>query len=615
MEEKEKVYQEVVYVPKIELQFTNEKILDDDEKSKEDLYSHTARDLRKALQHVDILLSIFIAFKSISIFFPIPLEMVRPETLTIITQTLFGESSVLVGLFAVITWWGIEYFSDLSGKLKNFMKMGISISPWFKRTRKDLLIGKCQEISSLAKQIAVDSIAIQVIPSLIVRLGNCGNCNFSNLTSSETIEIPYSVAKDGFQTIGVCEKDCGVNTKFSINTYSETQAQSLFEKSVIDRSIPKNVLGAGLVPLPRRDMPFLGNDKICFDPNYAKGHYINPVQFSNWDAWMETGILAVLCIRLSIAFLGYWLFRLADPFSTCGGKHLCPPKQYVLVEEDGCDSPEELKNKTEKALRKIALKQIIIYTIITNAALLNLIIVVARNKDRDKTKDSLYLGVTLTFAFVLPLVAACYLNRDKLLNRENWKLICERLMFWKKRPTESLPSSGFFSRIRAKSPLGTRDTEQKDEESKEDGLLGKWGFKSKTTFKENKSSSTSKKAKVKTEVTHLLPSHKGQGASNDPMSSRSKNSKGKSNVVSFSVDDSTSNVQMTPLPRKDRREKDIKAIASVENSVPRLKTPLVGHCWIHPPLNLNLNLNLKAAVKKEMWEMCHQVSYHQVWSF
>jgi len=152
-----------------------------------------------------------------------------------------------------------------------------------------------------------------------------------------------------------------------------------------------------------------------------------------WDVWLKSGLLAMFLIRLFVAILGFWLLRLADPLSCCNGKYISPPAKYTLIEQS--ENVSELQDNTNTALTFIARKQVVMYALITNLALLNLIIVLCSDKNRNMTNDLILFLIILSVAIFVPLVALIIFRRTLNSQRTTpctiWTSMKEYMMFWK----------------------------------------------------------------------------------------------------------------------------------------------------------------------------------------
>lgn len=353
--------------------------------------------------------------------------MFRPEFGTLIKMHLSGASSAKFCIYALVVWWGVEYFSQFHSVLKKYINPDYLKAPCFAdkaflQQRSELLYDRCDEIVNLSNAIALDNVTIYHIATEVLAFQKHCNCKFPHVHTKE-LDIPLTVAEFGMEAIDVCQGSCD-DVKNSIpevpkwlfNIEGQSLQEMVDEKGMIPAQKYEYV-----IPIPSKNMSFVGNSTLCFDPTYSRQKYFMPPKTNVriFDVWFKTGILPMLSLRLFIAVFGFWLLRLADPFSSCDGRYLNPPKKYVLEESD--ESLTEMKDNTLLALRSIALKQVVLYIIITNLALINLIIVVAGNNDRDNSKDALYLGTTLSVALAVPMAAACFFNRKSGNQFKFWR--------------------------------------------------------------------------------------------------------------------------------------------------------------------------------------------------
>ncbi|GFH53869.1 hypothetical protein CTEN210_10345 [Chaetoceros tenuissimus] len=421
-----------------ELQDAVEKFAENAEKKFEEVSSNAGATLAKILFRIDVASSVYVLYKGISLFLPVPLEMFRPEFGTLIKMHLSGASSAKFCIYALFVWWGVEYFSQFHSVLKKYINPDYLKAPCFAdkdflQQRSELLYDRCDEIVNLSNAIALDNVTIYHIATEVLAFQKHCNCKFPHVHTKE-LDIPLTVAEFGMEAIDVCKGSCD-DVKDEIPEVPKWLVN--FEGKSLQEMVDGAVIPAQkfeyVIPIPSKNMSFVGNSTLCFDPTYSRKKYFMPPKTNVriFDVWFKTGILSMLSLRFFIAVFGFWLLRLADPFSSCDGRYLNPPKKYVLEESD--ESLTEMKDNTLLALRSIALKQVVLYIVITNLALINLIIVVAGNNDRDNSKDALYLGTTLSVALAVPMAAACFFNRNS----------GNQFKFWRKKED----SSSVFERL------------------------------------------------------------------------------------------------------------------------------------------------------------------------
>ena len=379
------------------------------------IQSKVGETVERIFFQIEVASNLFVGYKVLSIFLPAPLDMFRPSFNNLIRNNLFGVQSTAFTAVIVAIWWGVEYFHMFAAHFQVYFNLDYLKSPCyadkdFLKARAEIIAGKCDELITLSNQVSLDNITIHHISLEVLAFQNECNCAFPNVNTQMT-GIPYAVAQYGYESVDVCGATCTEDSK--IPDALEVNGEEVNDLIAQGAVIPPGNLK---VYYPKYDLPFLANDTVCFDLQYTRKQYMMPPKSdaSFWDVWMRSGLLAMILIRLFIAVLGFWLLRLADPFSCCDGKYNSPPPRYSVADNE--ENLKEMKEDTVSALTFIARKQVIFYIVGTNIALLNLIVVVAKSRDGHPRKYIAYFGVVVGVAITVPLSAALFWNKDRIFS-------------------------------------------------------------------------------------------------------------------------------------------------------------------------------------------------------
>lgn len=155
------------------------------------------------------------------------------------------------------------------------------------------------------------------------------------------------------------------------------------------------------------DPTFLGNSVVCNDPAYAKKKLLEEAGSSKasfWQVWINSGILAPILVKMSVANFGIAVLHLADPLSICGGKYEGPPGNYNL---GGPAQMLAMRAQKEKRLALSALAQILIWGGMTFAWALNIFLSQTAGPTNavDELRGTLLLGVSIVSLIISWLVS------------------------------------------------------------------------------------------------------------------------------------------------------------------------------------------------------------------
>lgn len=125
-----------------------------------------------------------------------------------------------------------------------------------------------------------------------------------------------------------------------------------------------------------------------------------------WGIWVSSGVLAHIILPMAVARFGVSVVRLADPFMSCDGKYVGPPKGFQFNES----GVEGLMKKTKEDLILAAKGRVLFWALFTNVLMLN--IAFARNQAVSKG-DSAVAAVIIPAAVIIAILAQIASKRIK----------------------------------------------------------------------------------------------------------------------------------------------------------------------------------------------------------
>lgn len=155
------------------------------------------------------------------------------------------------------------------------------------------------------------------------------------------------------------------------------------------------------------DPTLLGHSIVCNDPAYAKTKLLEEASSSKasfWQVWINSGIIAPILVKMSVANFGIAVLHKADPLSACGGKYEGLPRSYYL------GSPAQMlamRAEKEKRLALSALAQILIWGGMAFAWALNIFLTQTEGPADavDELRGFLLFGVSIVSLIVSWLVS------------------------------------------------------------------------------------------------------------------------------------------------------------------------------------------------------------------
>mmetsp|Transcript_6658 Transcript_6658/g.7660 ORF Transcript_6658/g.7660 Transcript_6658/m.7660 type:complete len:350 (-) Transcript_6658:184-1233(-) len=250
----------------------------------------------------------------------------------------------------------------------------------FIRQRSDIVNGICTDLVSMENEWGLAKIQIDEVKAEVDSFNSSCGCHFPNKSLYAAFgEMPLGDA----ETIGF-------DNEWIVTTDDEL-------------SVP--------IWSPSLNSTFLGNETVCVDRDYARNEILvaEETDISFWEAWIMSGLLANLLIKIAVTNFGVNLLKLADPFCTCGGTYECPP---LVMTSDGDGNyyqeiasiivDDAVKKDKASALHIIATRNTLIWGFITNSCLLSLLVVAASNLDVFLRIDYILFASIMIISLLVP---------------------------------------------------------------------------------------------------------------------------------------------------------------------------------------------------------------------
>ena len=277
-------------------------MIESDASDLEFLEQKSSEVLKKILKQIDIAGTLYSIYVCIALFFPSPLRLFRPSFIVQAKQFLFGVDKYTFIATILIIWWGIQYIAllllspELKIYLKNLMADPCFLDGDFIRERSDIVHEVCSELIDMENEWGLAKIQIDQIKAEVNSFNSSCDCHFpnKNLYPAFGSMSPVDAEVIGFDNEWLVATDEEVNTP---------------------------------IWSPSLNSTFLGNETICVDRDYSRQEILvaDESDLSFWEAWIMSGLVANLLIKIAVTNFGVSLLKLADPFCTCGGTYECPP--------------------------------------------------------------------------------------------------------------------------------------------------------------------------------------------------------------------------------------------------------------------------------------------------
>jgi hypothetical protein len=359
----------------------------------------------RILKQIDIAGSLYSIYLCIALFFPTPIVLFRPSLAVRAKQLFFGAGKLTFMTTVLALYYAYVYLipflasPEVSIYLKNLMTDPCFLDGEFIANRTAVVKDICTNLINMENRWAVATVQIkQLIIEVDLFMGNCG-CPFPG---------KYLHSEYLSQQITKGNEEYGFTEDWGVSIHPAVLVENLVDSNPSDFD----------VKYPSTAFDFLGDETICVDKNYARQEILvaSDTGLSFWELWLSSGLLASLLVKFAIANFGIALLRYADPLCICNGRYESPPKamnsnannEEREEAETFLDVDESIKKDKIRALKAVALRQCLIWGIITNSSLVTLVVASLKTPlDEYRRLDYIIFAIIVTLCVVGPI--GCFL--------------------------------------------------------------------------------------------------------------------------------------------------------------------------------------------------------------
>jgi len=351
---------------------------DADVSALDQLNQRSAAFVQRLLDQIDIAGSLYSIYVVITLFFPTPLILFRPPLAVRGKQLFCGIRKYTFISTLLILYWGYEYFFKLLALpevqifLKNLVTDPCFLDGDFIKDRTAIVRETCFDLITMENKFGL--VDAKIIGAMDV-INEC------------SIPFPCQGLNDFYD---LNPNEYGLNRSFSdeqLATSTHTFWELLECKSTYNA--PSH---------------FIGNETICIDRDYSRTEIMvaDDTGLSFWELWIQSGLLAVLLLKFVLANFGVALLKMADPFFVCNGEYESPPEVIdgdLTEEQEGNERRTLLnvnvgmKNKKIAALKTVALRECLVWGLLTNLSLVCLVIASSSNLDKFQKLDYVVFAI------------------------------------------------------------------------------------------------------------------------------------------------------------------------------------------------------------------------------
>jgi hypothetical protein len=326
---------------------------------------------------------LYVGYQCLTLFFPSPLIIFRPNIRVMVVQFLFGARQMTFMLICLAVWWGARYFRTF--------ELVANFEVWAKLIYQDPCVADRDYVQYIGGNISEICGAMVDMES---------NWKLDNRTIHNVLEmIPLMnqcCSRLPYESLG--DLMPGADARETMESFGFEYSQS-------------NDICPGSCYLMEQSAEFVGIMDACTDNSYVREEILDiteDTQFRWWDFWISSGILASIFLRAGVANFGIGLLRVADPLMQCGGKFLGPPTNYELPAED----MRRLRESKENNLRFFGFGTVFFWGLFMNLMMLNIFLAShGSSQEGGGDKNDATVGIILVLFSFFPLTISWYACR------------------------------------------------------------------------------------------------------------------------------------------------------------------------------------------------------------
>ena len=338
------------------------------------------------VQQIDVASSAFVLYLWLSLFFPSPLYIFRSRMSVTFKRYIFGAKKALFIILVLAIWWGVEWFRKFS--------IVLEVQLYFQ----SLLQNPCFADITFLKNAAE---SLNSVCREIVQVDQAWSSKAATITSTLQ-EI------DAFK--GTCSCDYPCESLCGLHVTGDPAAANWFGFGTASGDMCGSCETDVLL---LNDSPsFVGNDRLCSDGSYAFSQVFASYSkmaasagISWWSLWVSSGLLAAMLVKTFTANFAVSILRLADPMTYCGGQFEGPPNSQDFV------ASESLRTRCEKNLTMIGLRKCIVWGILSNICLINMVTSAFHTAEEDGEASKNNDGYILLGLSLIPAMYAWFCVR------------------------------------------------------------------------------------------------------------------------------------------------------------------------------------------------------------
>jgi len=356
------------------------------------LQNSSAQILGVLLNQIDVAGTVYSLYMIVALFFPAPMLMYRPSIKIQAKKLLFGSERYAFICTFVLVWWVLKYINILlhTPELKiyfaNLFTDPCFVDGEFLQKRYEIVRDTCSKLVEYEQDWGLAMVQIDEIKPEVDAFFDYEDCN---------CYFPGVHVLSSFR-----------KSKQSARTWSQIGFDLSWKV--------RHRRGSSLVWSPADGSTFLGNETICVDHEYAEQEILiaDDANITFWKVWIASGLLASILIKFAITNFGIALLKLADPFSLFGGMYECPPLSALGKHSDTEAQKrtaavlfvdKDVQDKREEAFKAIAIRESIVWGIITNLSLMSLIVSTVADMESFEELDKAIFAVIVSITLVLPI--------------------------------------------------------------------------------------------------------------------------------------------------------------------------------------------------------------------
>lgn len=289
------------------------------------------------LYQMDIASNLYIGYVAIGLFITTPMLMLVSSAVRQLKRQFFGVQKWVFVLLVLVCWWGYRYFEtvwanpQVQAYLTNLQNNPCYLDQTYISQRAQVVLNTCNTLQALSNNITNlnSSFANLYFNTNMwaqsISLGGCG-CLYPGSYGGPTSRCSCTPFLWNATT------DTGVYTYYPFFAYYSSGSCSAFCvywpgcKILCNTvTLQTNLVQIGITQSSKLH-PFVGNDTLCFSPEYTFQKYmVAPATNTNWfNIWLSSGIIAQLFVKVLATNFIIHCLQLVDPLHSYGNQYEAP---------------------------------------------------------------------------------------------------------------------------------------------------------------------------------------------------------------------------------------------------------------------------------------------------